>query len=143
MTMKDAFDGYPTSETLLVTVESTERFYETGLEVIEHLERGESIDQPETFSVSSVEQLFETFNPLTMELLWTIAAEEPGSIRETARLVDRDVKNVHNELTRLERLGIIRFEQEGRSKRPIFPYEEVVIAVPFGRDDTVDAAAVS
>ncbi len=78
-----------------------------------------------------------------MELLGTIADEKPASIRETARLVERDVKNVHDELTRLERLGVIRFEHEGRSKRPVFPYEEVVISVPFGRDDTADAAAIS
>lgn len=141
--MKDAFDGFPTSRRLLVTVESTERFYQDGLEAIERLERGESVDEPDTFSFSNVEQLFETFNPLTMELLGTVADEEPASIRETARVVDRDVKNVHDELTRLERLGIIRFEQDGRSKRPIFPYEEVVITVPFDRDDKADAAAVS
>ena len=143
MTLKDAFAGFPTSQTLLVTVESTERFYQDGREAIERLERGESIDDPDTFSFSNVEQLFETFNSLTMELLGTIAEEKPASIRETARLVGRDVKNVHDELTRLERLGVIHFEQVGRSKRPVFPYEEVVISVPFDRDDTADAAAIS
>lgn len=143
MTLKDAFDGFPTSGILLVTVESNELFYNDGLEAIERLERGESIDAPDKLSFSSVGQLFETFNPLTMELLGTVADEKPASIRETARLVERDVKNVHDELTQLERLGIIRFEQDGRSKRPIFPYEEVVITVPFDRDDAADAAAVS
>lgn len=143
MTLNDAFDGLPTSQTLRVAVESTERFYQDGREAIERLERGESIDEPDTFSFASVEQLFETSNPLTMELLGTIAAEKPASIRETARLVERDVKNVHDELTRLERLGVIRFEQDGRSKRPVFPYEEVVITVTFDRDDSADAAAMS
>jgi predicted transcriptional regulator len=143
MTLKDAFDGFPTSRTLLVTVESTERFYQDGLEAIERLERGESIDEPDTFSFTSVEQLFETFNALTMELPGTIAEEQPSSIRVTVRLLARDVKNVHDELTRLERSGGIRVEQEGRSKRPVFPYEEVVITVPFDRDDTADVAAVS
>ena len=143
MTLNDAFTSFPTSRTLLVTVESTERFYQDGWEAIKRLERGESIDDPDTFSFSNVEQLFETFNSLTMELLGTIAEEKPASIRETARLVERDVKNVHDELTRLERLGVIRFEQVGRSKRPVFPYEEVVISVPFDRDDTADAAVIS
>jgi len=36
------------------------------------------------------------------------------------RLVDRDIKNVHQELTELERLGIIRFETTGQSKQPVF-----------------------
>ena len=136
-------DDFPTSQTLRVSVESTERSYQDGLHAIERLERGESMDEPDTLSFPSVEQLFETFNPRTMELLGVIADEKPGSIRETARVVDRDVKNVHDELTRLERLGIIRFEQDGRSKQPIFLYDAVVITVPFSRDDAADTMAVS
>lgn len=143
MTLNNAFDGFPTSKTLLVTVDSTEEFYQDGRDAIERLERSGSTDDPDTFSFSSVEQLFETFNSLTMELLGTVVDEQPASIRGTARLVERDVKNVHDELTRLERLGIIRFEKEGRSKRPIFPYEEVVISVPFDQDDVADAAVIS
>lgn len=143
MTLTDAFEDVPTSKTLRVRVESTVRSYQDGLEAIERLERGESIDKPDTFSFSSVERLFETFTPLTIRLLGTIADENPGSIRETARIVDRDVKNVHEELSQLQRLGVIRFEQDGRSKRPIFPYEALVITLPFYRDDAADAMAVS
>lgn len=51
-----------------------------------------------------------------MVLLGTVANEEPANMRETARIVERDVKNIHDQLTRLERLGIIRFEQLDRSK---------------------------
>jgi predicted transcriptional regulator len=141
MTLSDAFDGLPTSSTLLVTVESDDEVYRDGLEAIERLEDGGPVDEPDAFSFPSVELLFETFNSRTMRLLETIADAEPGSIRETARLVDRDVKNVHEELSELERLGLIRFEREGRAKRPIFPYEEVVISLPFHRDDAHDVAS--
>ncbi|MFB6202557.1 MAG: hypothetical protein ABEI98_11190 [Halorhabdus sp.] len=143
MTLTDAFDDVPTSSTLLVTVQSTDEFYEKGREAIERLERGEAIEEPDSFSFPSVDLLFETFNSQTMELLETIAEEEPDSIRETARLVERDVKNVHQELTELERLGLIQFEQDGRAKRPIFPYEEVIISLPFDREDATDAPAAS
>lgn len=143
MTYEDAFDDIPTSKTLLVTVRSTERFYDDGRAAIERLDRGESVTDPDTLSFASVAQLFETFTPRTMELLGVVADERPTSIRETARVVERDVKNVHDELTTLERLGVIRFEQDGRSKQPILPYEEVIITVPFTRDDAVDATAAS
>ena len=75
-----------------------------------------------------------------MALLETIADAAPESIRETARLVDRDVKNVHEELSELERLGVIRFETSGRAKQPVFPYEEIVISLPFDHDGAGDAA---
>ena len=64
-----------------------------------------------------------------------IAEDRPASIRETARLAERGVKNVHKELTRLEAMGVVRFADEGRSKRPVFPYDELVVTIPFGRSN--------
>ena len=129
MTLHDAFDDTTTSQTLLVKIQSNDELY-----------REESVDKPDTFAFETSELLFETFNPRTVALLETISDSEPESIRETARLVDRDVKNVHEELTELNRLGVIRFEDSGRSKRPVFPYEEIVISLPFNHDGARDAA---
>ena len=72
-----------------------------GREATQGLEAGESVDAPDTVSFPNVGLLFETFNPRTMQLLETISDAEPVSIRETARLVDRDVTN-GEELTELE-----------------------------------------
>lgn len=51
--------------------------------------------------------------------------------QEAARVVDRDVKNVHEELNRLARLGIIYYEEDGRSKRPVVCFNDPVIELPF------------
>lgn len=143
MTRSDAFEDFPTASTLLVTVESDEAFHERGLETIDRLERGEEIEHADVLSFPSVEALFGTLTPRTMELLETIADAGPASIRETARVVDRDVKNVHEELSDLERVGLIQFESDGCSKRPVFPYEEMVISLPFSRDDPETASIPS
>jgi predicted transcriptional regulator len=89
--------------------------------------------------------LAQTFTERTLRLLRVITDAEPESIRETARLVERDVKNVHEELTRFEAMGVIRFAEEGRSKRPVFPYDELIITVPFGHrsGDETDRAVTS
>ncbi|AFO57804.1 MULTISPECIES: hypothetical protein [unclassified Natrinema] len=79
-------------------------------------------------------------NERTFTLLRVIRADEPDSIRETARLVGRDVKNVHEEVTTLEALGIIRFDEDGQSKRPVFPYDDLIIS-PFAHDDGDTAPA--
>lgn len=141
MSETDPFDIPATSSMLLVTVASPEETYRQSHDAVERLARGEDVDEPDRFNFSSADRLFETFNPRTMELLRVIDDQEPSSIRETARLVDRDKKNVHDELTRLYRLGVIRFEQDGQAKRPVVPYEEIVISLPFGRDEATDAAA--
>lgn len=143
MTLTDAFDDFTTSKTLLVTVKSDSEFHRDGLDTIEQLERNGSVGKPDSFSFPTTELLFETFNPRTMKLLATITDHEPASIRETARLVGRDVKNVHSELTELERLGVIHFEQEARAKRPVFPYEEIMISLPFEHHDANDTATAT
>ncbi len=143
MSQSDPFDIPVTSSTLLVTVASPEETYRQSRDAVERLARGEDVEEPDRFNVSSVDRLFETFNPRTMELLRTIDDQNPGSIRETARLVGRDKKNVHDELTRLHRLGVIRLYEDGQAKRPVVPYEEIVISLPLGRDEATDATRAS
>jgi len=138
MTLSDTFDDTTTADTLLVTVQRDDDLYRDGREAIERLHRGDGVNDPDRFAVESSDLLFETFKPRTMALLETIADAAPESIRETARLVDRDVKNVHEELSELERLGVIRFETSGRAKQPIFPYEEIMISLSFDHDGGSD-----
>jgi len=115
---------------ILVVTVGDEDIYKEGLESIRRMEDGEIIEEPPVLSFADEKQLADTFNGHTYRLLRVIREEEPESIRATARLVERDVKNVHQELTTLEALGVISFEKEGRSKKPVFPYDDLLIR-PF------------
>jgi len=117
---------------LLVTVVDDPSTYEEGLEAIQQLQDGESIDQPAIVRFSDESQLTDVFNERTYRLIQVIRDEKPDSIRETARLVGRDKKNVHEELTTLEALGVVRFVENGRAKRPVFPYENLIVT-PLAR----------
>ncbi len=123
---------------LLVTIDGGTDVYEEGLEVIQSLKDGESVEQTAKLTLPNEEVLGEIFNERTYTLLRVIREEEPSSIRETARLVNRDKKNVHEELTQLEALGVIRFEDDGYVKQPVFPYDDFFIA-PF-RDGSSSSA---
>ena len=125
---------------LLVTVDSETNPYEEGIEAIQQLAADESIDQPTTVRFPNESQLTEVFNERTYMLLRVIRDEDSESIRETAWLVGRDKKNVHQELTTLEALGVIRFEEAGRAKKPVFPYDELIVT-PLARGSGDGAAA--
>lgn len=112
---------------LVVTVDDETDPYEAGLEAIQTLKEGEHLDRPATVRFPDESQLTDVFNERTYRLLRVIRDEAPDSIRETARLVGRDKKNVHEELTTLEALGVIRFEAAGRAKKPVFPYDDLVV----------------
>lgn len=125
---------------LLVTIGDAESLYEAGREAIRTLRDGDSVDSPAIVTFANEQQLSDVLNERTFTLLRVIRADEPDSIRETARLVGRDVKNVHEEVTTLEALGIIRFDEDGQSKRPVFPYDDLIIS-PFAHDDGDTAPA--
>lgn len=80
-------------------------------------------------------------SPNNVELLRTIARKDPASIRETARLVGRDVRQVHDNLEELSQLNLVRFETEGRSKRPVVWYDDIDVQLPIA--DETEAAAAS
>ena len=69
--------------------------------------------------------------PTNLELLRTIASAEPDGIRDLARLVDRDVRQVHRNLNELESLGLIELEDTGQSKRPTVWYDSISVDLPL------------
>lgn len=91
-------------------------------------------DTPPEDKVLSFEDLAtfgQLFSAAKLELLQAIATHEPASIRETADLVGRDVKNVHGNLNDLAEFGLVTFEQEGRSKRPVVGFDEIEVTIPL------------
>jgi predicted transcriptional regulator len=128
--------------TLVVTVKSSREFHDDITDGIETLKRGDEVNSTPTLSFTSYDDLMGTLTPRVLDLIEAIRREGPSSINDTARVVDRDVKNVHEELSRLAQLGIIFFEEDGQSKRPVVWFDELVINFPFGPEsgDTATAA---
>ncbi len=77
------------------------------------------------------EDVHRVTRPNNLELLRAIVQHAPESIRETARLVDRDVRPVHRNLTELEELHLIDLVEEGQSKRPRVWYDTIDIDIPL------------
>jgi predicted transcriptional regulator len=117
--------------TLVVTVTASDEFHDDVTDGIEALERGDAVDSTPTLSFTSYDELMETLTPRVLDLIEAIRQKEPASINETARVVGRDVKNVHEELTQLAQQGIIFFEEDGQRKRPVVWFDELVINLPF------------
>lgn len=52
-------------------------------------------------------------------LMHTIRTRHPGSLYELAKMVDRDFKNVQEDIRILERHGLVRIAKEPRGKRKV------------------------
>jgi predicted transcriptional regulator len=130
------------NKTLTVRVESSDEFFDRALNAAAEADAGEMSDDYYGVSLPDDAALARVLSETNLELIRTIAREQPTSQRELARLVERDIKNVSNALNDLAELGMVRFEQDGRSKRPVVWYDDIRVEYDLGAD-TDEAVAKS
>lgn len=114
--------------TLEARNEPAEETREEFRKKVEALEKGEEVDNMHVLNLTD-EQLQRLASTKNIELIRAITEHEPSSINELADAVNRDYKEVHRNVKELEEIGVIEFEQEGRSKRPVFGYDEIDIQI--------------
>lgn len=126
-----------TKRTLYVTVAQDTDFHGETLSVIDTSSSDEGNQSRDTYllTLESEHDLAEVFSQKSLELLRTIRQHSPASMRETARIVDRDIKAVSRSLNRLEEMGVVEFEQQGRAKRPIITFDKVNVTVDLDQND--------
>jgi predicted transcriptional regulator len=131
-----------TQHKLIVTIESIEAVQNRTADAFEQAlnDGSQDDDAPRRLSFETSDQLAQVFTPRAIDLLHAIAQEEPASIREAARLVDRDIKQVSENLERLADYDVVEFIEEGRAKRPVVPYDEIDIQLPLRSDAETDVA---
>ena len=113
-----------TENTLKITFKQRDDHRDAARERLRRAEAGESVEAVEQDvrfilnfeEFDDVDRLMRTSN---LELIETIVAHQPESIRDAAGVVDRDYREVHRNLKELESLGVIEFETSGQSKKPI------------------------
>lgn len=111
-----------TADTLKITYGQRENNQRAARERLRLAEAGDEFEEQEAAFILNFENLDDVerlMRRLNLQLLDVVASERPESIRETARLVNRDYKEVHRNLKELEALGVIEFTTEGNRKRPV------------------------
>jgi predicted transcriptional regulator len=95
-----------------------------------------------TLAVESLETFGRVFRPTNLRLLEAITNHEPESLRELARIVDRNPPDVLDNINELETYGLVELVEEGRSKRPVVWYDEINVDMPL-TDSTTDTDAAT
>lgn len=120
--------------TLKVTVGDRDRLDQRTRSRIAAAQEGTTLDDAQpVLNFGSYTELSRLLSPKNLELLEALSEHEPESIREAAASVDRDYKQVHRNLSELEDIGVIEFEEggAGRAKKPKLAYDGLEIDIPF------------
>lgn len=128
--------------TLHIRIETIQDFDDRVSEKLRKIDEGQIADlegEP-VLSLQDESALASILSGHNLELLRTTARNEPSSMRELARLVGRDIKNVSQAVNELAELGLIDLETEGRSKRPRVPYDELEVTYPLREGESAAPA---
>ncbi|WP_135824268.1 HVO_A0114 family putative DNA-binding protein [Halorussus ruber] len=131
---------------LKVTVGERDKLRDRTRRRIEAAEEDVSLDDAQpVLNFESYADLSRLLSQKNLELLEAIAEHEPDSIRQAAKIVERDYKQVHRNLAELEDIGVIEFEGggSGRPKKPILVYDGLEIDLPFANSASDTDVALS
>ena len=117
------------NRTLHVQIKSADR---SGLEErLKAIDAGDDVEPSEpTLSIEDLETFGRVFRSTNLELLEAIVEHEPESIRELARLVERNPEVLDN-VNELADYGLLEFEENGSAKRPVVWYDEIDADLPL------------
>lgn len=128
--------------TLHITVGDRGQLREDTLQFVRNAEAGEldPSDERTVLQFGTYDDLVDSLTPLRLELIRAIARENPSSMREAARLVDRDVSDVHADLKGLEVLGILELDESGPGGaiEPVVPFDKIEMHIDYPLLDDVD-----
>ena len=90
---------------------------------LDHLD--EEIERTTTIVTEKI-----TISDSDLNLLNAIKKEKPESIRELARLTNKDVSTVHSKIKNLEKEGLVEIVKGVKNRKmPILNYDEISIAI--------------
>ena len=115
-----------------VIIRPLEEDLDEVVEAFKKIERREEFEE-EKIVVESLDVLRKILTPERMRILQVIKNEKPNSIYELAKLLGRDRAAVIRDLEVLQKIGLVEISEEkderGR-KKPIVPYDEIVVKIP-------------
>ena len=87
--------------------------------------------QPKNVVITNnVEVIYRVLNKSRLDLYSCLVEKQPSSLKELARLVNRNYQEVEEDVNMLIDLGIIRLIKQETEVKPVALYEKVVIEFP-------------
>jgi len=120
---------YPS--TLRITSKPFEDHKESALDRAERWEQGEEV--PHVVNFQDASRLQRILTPRRLELVRSLMDAPAESMRDLADRLDRDIRQVHDDLQILSEYRIVHFREEGGAKKPFVPYATVKIEVELSK----------
>jgi len=105
------------TRTLTIQIKSNSRALEELRQTLKDSEAGRPVDRRDAVHFTSIEAARTLLTPGRLALLRAVRSKRPGSIYELAKMVNRDLKNVQDDVRLLQTYGLIRMADAMRAGR--------------------------
>ena len=117
-----------------IGIKSIEELLDNAKDVMERLERGEKVKKRKPgIYFENLNVMRKAITHERLKILKVIKEKHPASIYELAKLLNRNLKNVSDDVHYLAELGLIELEKgksNGREKTmPVVNYEKILLEI--------------
>lgn len=114
---------------LLIAIRNDQQTADEIIDTWHRSEKGLPPEQPiHRLYFDDVETLWKTLTHRRMHLLQILRQSGPLSIRRLAAILERDYKNVHSDVSRLSKFGLIQLGKDGRY---FVPWDLIDLQIPL------------
>src|SRR6266496_2673102 len=103
------------ARTLTICIQSAGDAFEGFRKTFKAVEAGRRVDRRQGVYFTSIEAARTLLTPNRLALLRAVRSARPGSIYALAKMVNRELKNVQDDLRLLETYGLVRMTDATRS----------------------------
>lgn len=117
---------------VILDIQSEDKFIEGVKKDMKAIANGKTVRHREVISFESLKTMRKFITDERVKILKTIKKYHPQSIYELAKILDRDTKNVSDDVHYLSGLGLIGIKKakDGRSKvKPVVDYEKILVEI--------------
>lgn len=115
-----------------IEIKSTEDSLNEFKDYWKNIEKGEKVEKKEALYFESLNVLRSVLTTKRIELLKAIAKHKPKSIYELSKIVNRDLKNVNEDVKLLSELGLLELKKSKTDKEriePVVEYDRIMIEI--------------
>ncbi|MBI4683609.1 MAG: hypothetical protein HY755_00225 [Nitrospirae bacterium] len=118
-----------------IGIKSIEEVLNNAKDVMKRLERGEKVRKRKSgIYFESLEVMRKAITPERVKIIQVIKGRHPKSIYELAKLLNRNLKNVADDVHYLAEIGLLELEKaksNGREKTtPLVNYDKILLEIP-------------
>jgi predicted transcriptional regulator len=86
------------------------------------LEKGKEVKKEESLYFDSVDAMRNVLTNNRLLILKTIRKEKPESVYRLAKILDRDLKSVNQDLKMLSEIGLVSLEKKNTERKRVVPH---------------------